>query len=221
LVDFQNRTWFYAIGERTSKIGQIVFENEILGFYEDPVYTRSWSLTDKPGATYPTSSSTGAGNRGLESFTFYSSSTTSSTTSGDWVSIGSDKKTLRIGSANGQKGDYIRVFTKAATPPTIDAIADVTINENTAYTSVTPALTGTPIGGVTYTISGNDAADFVIDSSTGVITMVARDYESPVDSDTNNTYALTITVTDEDGNTDSESWVVTVAVPAFKGPEIH
>jgi len=86
---------------------------------------------------------------------------------------------------------------------------------------VTPALTGTPIGGVTYTISGNDAADFVIDSSTGVITMVARDYESPVDSDTNNTYALTITVTDEDGNTDSESWVVTVAVPAFKGPEIH
>ena len=40
--------------------------------------------------------------------------------------------------------------------------------------------------------------------------MVARDYENPVDSDTNNTYALTITATDEDGNTDSESWIVTI-----------
>ena len=95
---------------------------------------------------------------------------------------------------------------------TINAIADVTINENAAYTSVTPALSGTPIGSVTYTISGGtDAGDFSINSSTGVVTMVARNYESPADSDTNNTYALTITVTDADNNTDSEAWVVTVA----------
>ena len=95
---------------------------------------------------------------------------------------------------------------------TINAIADVTINENAAYTSVTPALSGTPIGSVTYTISGGtDAGDFSINSSTGVVTMVARNYESPADSDTDNTYALTITVTDADNNSDSEAWVVTVA----------
>ena len=94
---------------------------------------------------------------------------------------------------------------------TINAIADVTINENAAYTSVTPALSGTPIGSVTYTISGTDAGDFSINSSTGVVTMVARNYESPADSDTDNTYALTITVTDADNNSDSEAWVVTVA----------
>ena len=149
--------------------------------------------------------------RGPENVVYYTSSTTSSTTSGDWVSIGSDKKTLRVGVANGQKGDYFRVITKASTPPTINAIADVTVNENAAYTSVTPALSGTPIGSVTYTISGTDAGDFSINSSTGVVTMVARNYESPADSDTNNTYALTITVTDADNNTDSEAWVVTVA----------
>ena len=52
---------------------------------------------------------------------------------------------------------------------------------------------------------------FSINSSTGVVTMVARNYESPADSDTDNTYALTITVTDADNNSDSEAWVVTVA----------
>ena len=93
---------------------------------------------------------------------------------------------------------------------TINPIADLNINENAAYTSVTPALTGTPIGTVTYTIGGTDAADFTINSSTGVVSMVARDFENPVDSDTGNTYDLVITVTDEDANTDTEDWTVTV-----------
>jgi gliding motility-associated-like protein len=93
---------------------------------------------------------------------------------------------------------------------TIDAIADVTIDENTAYTSVTPNITGSPIGNVTYTISGTDAADFSIDAATGVVSMVGRDYENPVDDNTDNVYVLTITATDDDGNSDSEDWTVTV-----------
>jgi uncharacterized protein with beta-barrel porin domain len=94
---------------------------------------------------------------------------------------------------------------------TIDAIADVSVNEGVAYTSVTPNLSGdTPIGSVTYALSGTDAADFTINSSTGVVSMIARDFENPADSDTNNTYALTITATDSDGNSDTEDWVVTV-----------
>ena len=107
----------HSNSDRTSKIGQIVFENEILGFWENPTYTRAFTNISKSGATYPTSSASGANKRGLESFTFYSSSTSSSTTGGDWISIGSDKKTFRVGVANGQKGDYIRVITKASTPP--------------------------------------------------------------------------------------------------------
>ncbi len=93
---------------------------------------------------------------------------------------------------------------------TIDAIADATVNENVIYTGVTPAITGTPIGSVTYTLGGADAALFTINSSTGVVSMIARDFESPADTGANNVYDLSITVTDADGNTDSEAWAVTV-----------
>ena len=208
----------HSNSDRTGKIGQIVFENEILGVWTHPyvhlemrqpvqVFLISQSLVRliQPVVIL------GLTQEARKDVVYYTSSTTSSTTSGDWVSIGSDKKTLRVGVANGQKGDYFRVITKASTPPTINAIADVTVNENAAYTSVTPSITGSCVGSCTYTISGTDAGDFSINSSTGVVTMVARNYESPADSDTNNTYALTITVTDADNNTDSEAWVVTVA----------
>jgi hypothetical protein len=94
---------------------------------------------------------------------------------------------------------------------TIDAISDANVNENSVYTSVTPNLSGaTPIGNVTYTISGADAADFTIDANTGEVSMVARNFESPVDANMDNIYELTITATDDDENTDSESWTVTV-----------
>ena len=54
---------------------------------------------------------------------------------------------------------------------------DLAVNENIAYTAAgVPALTGTPIGSVTYTLGGTDALDFSIDSSTGVVSMVARDF---------------------------------------------
>ncbi|ELR72035.1 cadherin domain secreted protein [Fulvivirga imtechensis AK7] len=94
---------------------------------------------------------------------------------------------------------------------TIDPIADANIDENVAYTSVTPAITGTPIGSISYAITGGaDAADFTINSTTGVVSMVARDFESPDDANTDNVYEIEITVTDSDGNSDSESWTVTV-----------
>jgi hypothetical protein len=93
---------------------------------------------------------------------------------------------------------------------TIDAIADANANENTAYTSVTPAITGTPIGSVTYTLGGTDAGLFNINGTTGVVSMVARDFESPADAGANNVYDLSITATDADGNTDNEAWSVTV-----------
>ena len=40
--------------------------------------------------------------------------------------------------------------------------------------------------------------------------MIARDYESPVDTNNDNIYEVTIIVTDEDGNTDDENFTVTV-----------
>jgi len=93
---------------------------------------------------------------------------------------------------------------------TIDAIANTSIAENTAYTSITPAITGTPIGTVSYALGGTDAGDFTIDSGTGVVSMIAQNFEAPADANTNNIYELSITVTDSDGNTASENWTVTI-----------
>ena len=93
---------------------------------------------------------------------------------------------------------------------TLSGIADSNQPENSAYTSATPSLSGTPIGSVTYTLGGDDAALFTVNSSTGVVEMVARDFESPADSGSNNVYNYTLIATDDDGNSDSLAVAVTV-----------
>ncbi len=94
---------------------------------------------------------------------------------------------------------------------TINPIADVRVAENTAFTGSRPSLSGnTPIGKLTYTLGGADATDFSIDSSTGIISMVARNFEAPADANTDNVYEVTIIATDVDNNTDSETQTVTV-----------
>ncbi|CAC9611396.1 Cadherin domain protein [uncultured Gammaproteobacteria bacterium] len=94
---------------------------------------------------------------------------------------------------------------------TINPIADARVAENTAFTGSRPSLSGdTPIGRLIYTLGGADAADFSIDSSTGIVSMVARDFEVPADANTDNIYEVTIIATDVDNNTDSETQTVTV-----------
>ncbi|CAC9557696.1 Cadherin domain protein [uncultured Gammaproteobacteria bacterium] len=94
---------------------------------------------------------------------------------------------------------------------TINPIADTRVAENTAFTGSRPSLSGnTPIGKLTYTLAGADATDFSIDSSTGIISMVARNFEVPADANTDNVYEVTIIATDVDNNTDSETQTVTV-----------
>ena len=117
----------HSKSDRLNKIGQIVFSNEIYGIEHGSSGTISLSNVSKSGATYPTSSSSGYSGRAMESFEFYANNTSLSTNSGDWVSIGSDARTLRIGAKNGDKGDYIRVIT-AATP-------DITVDFNASSSS--------------------------------------------------------------------------------------
>ena len=95
----------------------------------------------------------------------------------------------------------------------ITTIPNTTVNENESYTGPIPTLTGdTPIGVLTYTKGGSDSEKFTIDSLTGVVSMVGKDYENPTDADTKNTYEIGITATDSDDNTATASWVVTVTV---------
>ena len=98
----------------------------------------------------------------------------------------------------------------------VDAIA---VNEGqTAVARLAASKT------VTWSItSGNDRGKFQI-AADGTITFVAApDFESPTDTDTNNTYVLTVTATDTAGNISTQT--ITVAVlniddtaPVITGP---
>ena len=102
---------------------------------------------------------------------------------------------------------------------TINAIADATLKENTVYTSVTPSLSGDdPKGNVTWTLGGTDAEAFSIDGSTGVVTMIARDFEVPADANADNVYEVSITATDSKSNSSETSWTVTVQDDPFETP---
>ena len=173
--------------DRTSMIGQIVFDYEILGYWTDPSMTVDFDYVDKVGATYPTSGNSGFSARQTEDHVHYGSSTTSSTISGDWVSIGSDKRTLRFGSKNGKPGDYIRVITRAANP-TVDfnttsssgaesvSSKAITVDLSSASTqnvTVDYAVTGTATGsGTDYTLA-NGTLTINAGSTSGTITIAS------------------------------------------------
>ena len=101
----------------------------------------------------------------------------------------------------------------------ITGLADTTVAENLAFTSWTPALTGTPVGLVTWGMAGADSADFSIDTSTGVLSMVARDFENPDDADTDNEYEMTLQATDADENRAEKELAVTVTDVIEAGPQ--
>lgn len=62
--------------------------------------------------------------------------------------------------------------------------ASVTVAENTADTSATPTLSGA-IGAVTWSLEGADKDLFTVGAN-GVVSMIARDFESPADASGDN-----------------------------------
>ncbi len=154
--------------DRTAYIGEIEFENEILGYWTDPTMTVELAEISKEGASYPHSGNSGFSARQTEDHVHYGSSTTASTTSGDWVSISSNKRILRIGSKNGKPGDYIRVITRAASPTVAfsstsssgaESVSSAALNIDLSYAatqnvSVNYTVTGTATGsGTDYTLA--------------------------------------------------------------------
>ena len=93
----------------------------------------------------------------------------------------------------------------------LSSVTDRSHPENEDYTGPSFTTSGdTPIGELSYAISGDDAALFTVDASTGAVNLTARDFELPTDANTDNKYLITVTGTDTDGNTASESWTVTI-----------
>jgi VCBS repeat-containing protein len=82
-------------------------------------------------------------------------------------------------------------------PPSFTSSATPSVAENTT-TAVDVDATDPEAGTVTYSITGGaDAADFSIDSNTGVLSfLVQPNFEAPHDADTNNVYLVQVTATD-------------------------
>lgn len=94
-------------------------------------------------------------------------------------------------------------------PELIMDVVNGSVNEGIAFTSTAPSLSG-GFGTITWSVSGDDSKNVDINSSTGVVSMVAMDYENPLDSDKNNVYNITVKATDIDGNNQSKVMVITV-----------
>lgn len=86
-----------------------------------------------------------------------------------------------------------------------------TVLENNAFiTNPDPSLVGNITGTFTYSLGGIDANLFTINSSTGRISMIARDFENPLDANSNNFYRIVVTATKTNGGSASRSFSVIV-----------
>ena len=95
--------------------------------------------------------------------------------------------------------------------PELIGVMEFAVDENTTAVA---DITATDVDGdtLTYSITGGaDQTLFAIDASTGALSFkTAPDYENPQDSDQDNTYLVEITVSDGNGGTVSQSYVITV-----------
>ncbi len=93
------------------------------------------------------------------------------------------------------------------------ATAAVSVVENTTVvTTVLATDADLPAAALLYSISGGaDAARFVIDGGTGLLTFLTNpDFEAPSDANSDNVYQVTVQVSDGAGGTDSQTMSVTV-----------
>ncbi len=93
-----------------SRVGQVTFDYEILGVFALPQNTIAMSGVSMAGGTYPTMSSDKIGKRDLE---YNNDNAPGQEGNGDWFEISNSNKTIRIGTKNGEKGDFIRIITRA------------------------------------------------------------------------------------------------------------
>lgn len=127
--------------------------------------------------------------------------------------------TLEEGAGN------IVIELSSSDPFSITGITSASIDENTAYTGAVPSFDD-PLSIVNLPLdwskSGADAALFTL-SGTGVLSMSVKDFESPQDANSNNSYEVTLTATEQGGNTASTSIEVTVndiAIEAYSPPAL-
>jgi hypothetical protein len=134
--------------------------------------------------------------------------------------------TVRASDASGTHAfqDFVIEITPNAAPQITSngggAAASVSMNENTTVTGVDVDATDPDNGPVTplafSIVAGGDGALFSIDPGTGVLSFIsAPNFESPLDSDTNNTYAVTVRASD---GAASDDQTITITVNDINEP---
>ncbi len=115
----------------------------------------------------------------------------------------------------------VRNQTLTVTITNVNEAPTITINSSNDTHTITQAenissvvtYTATDVDAATtlsFSLSGTDAADFSINSASGVLTFASNpDFEAPADSDSNNVYTVVITVSDG-SLTDTQTLTVTI-----------
>ena len=119
---------------------------------------------------------------------------------------GTDTQTITVTITDGPDNQSPVITSNAG-----EATAAINVAENTTAVTTVVATDGDD-DTVTYSISGGaDSAKFSIVEATGVLTFAsAPNYESPTDSDTNNTYVVEVTADDNNSGADTQTITVTV-----------
>lgn len=87
----------------------------------------------------------------------------------------------------------------------------ITQNENISSIATFAATDVDTNTTLTWSVSGGDSSDFVINSSSGVLAFSSSpDFEAPLDSDTNNIYFLTVAVSDG-SLSDTQTLTITIS----------
>ena len=109
------------------------------------------------------------------------------------------------GTINDDEGDFY-----------VNAPNNQSVDENQEY-NANPAFSvgGNPVGEITWTKSGDDAALFTItpetnNSKIAELMMPAQDYENPADEDKNNVYEITMIATDDAGDEERVTLAISV-----------
>ncbi|WP_446376697.1 Ig-like domain-containing protein [Coleofasciculus sp. D1-CHI-01] len=128
---------------------------------------------------------------------------------------GNNSYDVEITADDGNGGNDIQILTITVNnineSPTITSNATLNLDENT--TLVTTVAATDPDGDIpTFSITGGtDSSLFTIDANTGELSFNnAPNFESPIDTDGNNSYDVEITADDGNGGSDSQTLTITV-----------
>ena len=93
--------------------------------------------------------------------------------------------------------------------------AETVVPENTAGTVLTVDASDADGDGLSYALTAGDTAAFAIDASGALSFVEAPDFEQPTDSDADNTYTVTVEVSDGRGGAATQDYTVRVTDEAF------